>query len=85
MGRQARIKRERRKRREALPFPMWEDAGGIHLPMLVPRDLPPEAAARLTEEFQKSIRNSAIWTELLEVLGEEEATRFLAGCKAEFK
>lgn len=85
MGRQSRIKRERRKQREAPPFPMWEDSDGLHLPMLVPRDLPPESAAPLSEEFQKAIRGSPIWKRMVEEFGEEEAARLLAECKVEVK
>ena len=85
MGRKSRIKRERRKERVAPPLPMWEDADGIHLPMRVPRDLPPESAAGLSEEFQKSIRSSPIWTRMVEEFGEEEAARLLAECKVEVK
>jgi hypothetical protein len=85
MGKKARIKRERREKQDALPEPFWEDADGIHTSFLVPGEPPPDAAQRMTEEFQKRIRNSPMWKQMVDQFGEAEAERILKQCKAEIK
>jgi hypothetical protein len=85
MGKKARIKRERREKGDALPDPFWEDAEGIHTSFLVPGEAPPDAAQRMTEEFQTRIRNSPMWKQMVEQFGEAEAERLLKQCKAEIK
>jgi hypothetical protein len=84
MGKKARIKRERGKG-ESLPDPFWEDAEGIHTSFLVPGEPPPDAAERMSVEFQKRIRNSPIWQQMVDQFGEAEAERLLKQCKAEIK
>jgi hypothetical protein len=85
MGKKARIKRDRREKQDALPDPFWEDADGIHTSFLVPGESPPGAADRMTEAFQKNIRNSPMWKRMVDQFGEEEAERLLKQCKAEIR
>ena len=85
MGKKSRIKRERRAKQEALPEPFWEDATGIHTSFVASGEPPPSAAEQMTEEFQKRIRNSPIWKQMVEQFGEKEAENLLKQCKAEVK
>jgi hypothetical protein len=85
MGKKARIKRERRAEMESLPDGFWEDNKGLHASFFMPGELPPDAAEKMTEIFQKNIRKSPIWKEMVEHFGEKEAERILKGCKAEIK
>ena len=85
MRKKSRIKRERRAKREPLPHPFWEDADGIHTSFAVPGVPPPGAADLMTKEFQKRIRNSPMWKQMVDQFGEEEAERLLKECKAEIK
>jgi hypothetical protein len=84
MGRKSRTKRERRDK-ASLRSPPWEDAHGIDASFLVPGEPPPEAAQRMTEEFQKRLRNSPMWNQMVDQFGEAEAERLLKQCKAEIK
>jgi hypothetical protein len=85
MGRKSRTKRERRDRQDSLRDPLWEDAHGIHASFVVPGEPLPEAAQRMTEEFQKRLRNSPMWNQMVDQFGEAEAERLLKQCKAEIK
>ena len=85
MGKKSRAKRDRREKQDALPDPFWEDADGIHTSFLVPGEPPPGAAEQMTEEFQKRIRNSPIWKQMVDQFGEGEAERLLKECKAAIK
>ena len=85
MGKKSRLKRARRAKREVLPDPFWEDADGIHSSFLVPGEPPTKAAERLTEDFQKRIRNSPMWKQMVDEFGEEKAERLLKECKAEIQ
>ena len=85
MGKKSRIKRERQQKLDKLPNPFWEDAEGIHTFFHIPGEPPPDAAKRITEEFQKGIRNSPIWEQMVDRFGEEEAEFLLKKCKAEIK
>ena len=40
---------------------------------------------RLTENFQKELRNSEIWDQMVAEFGEEKAEQILKECKAEVK
>jgi uncharacterized protein YaaW (UPF0174 family) len=40
---------------------------------------------RLTQNFQKQIRNSELWDQMVERFGEERANQILKECKAEAK
>jgi len=66
MGKKSRIKRERRAKRETVSDPFWEDADGIHTSFLVPGVPPPDVADQMTREFQKRIRKSPMWKQMVE-------------------
>jgi len=85
MGKQSRIKRERRAKPEAMPAAFWQDTNEIHTSFIVRGEPPPDAADRMTEEFQKRIRKSPMWKQMVDQFGEEEAERLLKKCKAEIK
>jgi len=85
MGRKSRAKRDRCEKQEALPDSFWEDADGIHTSFLVPGEPPPGAEEQMTREFQKRIRNSPIWKQMVDQFGEAEAERLIKECKAEIK
>jgi hypothetical protein len=85
MGRKSRNKSERRVQKGAPHDPFWEDAVGIHTSFLVPGEPSPGLAKRMSEEFQKGIRNSLMWKQMVDRFGEEEAERLLKKCKAEIK
>ena len=85
MGKKSRIKRERRTKHEKLPDPFWEDTSGIHTSFLVPGEPPPGAEKQMTEEFQKRIKNSPMWKQMVDQFGEKEAEKLLKQCKAEVK
>ena len=40
---------------------------------------------RLTENFQKRLRHSGVWDQMVEEFGEEKAKQLLKECKAEIK
>ena len=40
---------------------------------------------KMTQNFQKEIRNSEIWDQMVAEFGEEKAAQILKGCKAEVK
>jgi uncharacterized protein YaaW (UPF0174 family) len=42
-------------------------------------------ADRLTQNYQKEIRNSELWEQMVEQFGEERAKEILKECKAEAK
>jgi uncharacterized protein YaaW (UPF0174 family) len=44
-----------------------------------------EFVDRLTQNFQKEIRNSELWEQMVEQFGEERAEEILRECKAEVK
>ncbi len=85
MRMKSRGKPDRCKRQDALPDPFREDADGIHTSFLVPGEPPPGAAEQMTREFQKRIRNSPIWKQMVDQFGEEEAERLIKECKAAIK
>ncbi|PKN29336.1 MAG: hypothetical protein CVU64_08670 [Deltaproteobacteria bacterium HGW-Deltaproteobacteria-21] len=85
MGKKARIKRERSVEKKSPTDGIWEDTNGIHASFSVPGEPPPDAAEKLTEIFQKNIRKSPLWKEMIDHFGEEEAERLLKGFKAEIK
>jgi len=85
MGKKSRIKRERRAKRDTMPGPFWEDADGIHSSFLVPGEPPPGAADEMTKEFQKRLRSSPMWKQMVDEFGEAEAERLIKECRAEIK
>ena len=48
-------------------------------------DLPKAFSEKLTENFQKELRNSEIWDQMVAEFGEEKAEQILRECKADLK
>jgi hypothetical protein len=88
MGRKSRLKRERRKTRDMRsPAPIgstWIDQEGLHavLPGAAPSS---EMMEEMTKQYQKSIRQSPIWDELVRRFGRKKAEELLKECKAELR
>ena len=85
MGKKSRIKRERRLSQSALPEPFWKDSDGIHTSFLIPGEPPPGAAEQMTAEFQRRLRNSPMWKQMVNQFGEKRAEELLKQCKAEIR
>jgi len=85
MGRQQKLKAQRRAERQAVTAPSlsWQDEEGIHF--VAPGTPPLEFNEKLTENFQKNIRNSALWPQMVAKFGEEKALELLKQCKADIK
>ena len=49
------------------------------------KDFPKAFSDKLTENFQKQLRNSEIWDQMVAEFGEEKAKKILKECKAEIK
>jgi uncharacterized protein YaaW (UPF0174 family) len=49
------------------------------------KDFPKAFSDKLTENFQKELRNSEIWNQMVAEFGEEKAEKILKECKAEIK
>lgn len=82
-------KRKKRKRNKQAQMPInttgpvWMDEEGVHA--LFPGKQPPvEFLDLLTENFQKELRNSPMWNQMVEQFGEEEAEKLLKQCQAKF-
>jgi len=59
----------------------WMDDEGLHL--MAPGTPPsPEQLEKMTEEYQKRIRKSSLWGEMVRKFGKEEAERLLKQCRA---
>ena len=91
MGRKSRLKKLRRENKlnnqqdinpEQLPF--WQDKEGVHtlMPGLPPSE---EKLAEITAEYQQNIRNSPIFTEMVEQFGKERAEELLQECQVELR
>ena len=59
----------------------WMDDEGLHLmePGIPPS---PEQLKKMTEEYQRRIRKSPMWDEMVREFGKEEAERLLNQCRA---
>ena len=49
------------------------------------RNFVSDFSKRLTEDFQKEIRNSELWDQMVAEFGEKRAEEILRECKAEIK
>ena len=59
----------------------WMNDKGLHL--VAPGTAPsPEQLEKMTEEYQKLIRRSPMWDEMVSKFGKEEAERLLKQCRA---
>jgi len=83
MGRKSRLKRERRKLREQNIIPSWTDEEGMHT--IIPSQpgvSAEEMQEKMTIAYQKEIKASPVWDQIVEKYGEEKAEEFLKECKA---
>ena len=74
-----RIRRRQKKKRETASPEMaasWLEPDGFHA--LIPSgNLSPEALDQASKNYQKSIRESPLWDEMVQQFGEQEAERML--------
>lgn len=62
----------------------WTDNDGIHF--AAPGSPPsPERLEKMTKEYQKQIRNSPLWDEMVQKYGKEKAEQLLKEFKAEIR
>ena len=62
----------------------WADDDGIHF--VSPSSAPSsEQLKQMTKEYQKRIRNSPVWDEMVRNYGKEKAERLLKDFKAEIR
>lgn len=85
MGKQRKIKAQRRAERQAavVPCHSWHDEEGFHL--VAPGEPPLGFKEKLTENFQKQIQSSPLWPQMVAKFGEEKALELLKQCKADIK
>jgi hypothetical protein len=62
----------------------WAEDDGIHFINQGPAPSP-ERLAEMTKEYQKRIRNSPLWDEMVNKFGKEKAEEMLKECKAELR
>ena len=60
----------------------WTDNDGIHF-AAPGSPSSPEQLEKMTEEYQKQIRNSPLWDEMVQKYGKEKAQKLLKEFKAE--
>ena len=58
----------------------WTDKDGIHF-MVDGEDPTVEQYQKLTEEYQRQIRHSPVWEEMVREFGSEKAEELLKECK----
>lgn len=62
----------------------WMDKEGLHA--ILPGEAPSEEVFKLwTENFQKQLRNSPLWDEMVAKFGEEKAEKLLKQCQVELR
>ena len=91
MGRKSRLKKIRRENKGKSvehfnpdQLPVWQDAEGLH--SLMPGQPPSEEKlAEMTAVYQKNIRNSEIFTLMVEQFGKEKAEDMLKEFKVEIR
>jgi hypothetical protein len=85
MGKQKKAKTRRREQRKAIADHglSWHDEEGIHL--IAPGELQPGDEKKLTANFQKQIRNSPFWEQMVSEFGEGRAAELLKQFKASIK
>lgn len=85
--RSKRGKQRKRNRETATLLPdsgfTWMDEGGVHA-LLPGEQPPPEFLELLTENFQRELRNSPLWDQIVREFGEEEAEKIIKQCQAKF-
>jgi hypothetical protein len=66
------------------PAASWMDNEGIHF--VAPGTKPSkELLDKISQNFQDNFRNSPLWDEFVEQVGEDEAHKILKQCKAELR
>ncbi len=89
MAKKKKKKRKKRKRNQKAQrpidtgVPVWMDEAGVQA-FFPGKQPPPEFLDLLTEHLQKELRNSAMWDQMVEQFGEEEAEKLLKQCRAKF-
>jgi len=67
--------------KSSLPSFSWTEHDGIHFAMLG-ETASPEQLERITKEYQKQIRNSPLWDDMVRKFGKEKAEELLKQCRA---
>ena len=83
MGKQSRLKKERRLRIAQDKSLVMEDDNRIHTPFITPVIDFPGYQDKLTAEFQKAIKESPAWKKMVKEFGKDQAEVLLKQCKAE--
>ena len=63
------------------PFPHWMENDGMHL--MHPKPLDDAALERMTKEYQRNIRNSPLWYDMVSQFGLEKANEMLLEFRVE--
>jgi len=72
------------KSTSSLPSYSWQDNEGSHL--VVPGEKPSSAQLKkMTEQYQKRIKQSPLWPQMIQQYGKEKAEELLQQCRAELK
>ncbi len=78
--------RKRRKRKKGQASPelasSWLESDGLHA-LVAGLDPSPEALEKASRIYQKNIRNSPLWGEMVRRFGEKEAERLLLEFRVE--
>lgn len=62
----------------------WFETDGLHT--IMPGEPPSEEMLEaMTKEYQRQIRNSPLWDEMVKQFGKEEAENLLKQCRAELR
>jgi len=85
MGKQQKIKAQRRAERNAtiVPCQSWQDEEGIHI--ITPGEPSSGLMEQLTENFQKQVRNSPLWLQMVAEFGEGKALELLKQFRVDIK
>ncbi len=69
------------KNHSSLPSYVWQEEDGFHF-ALPGTPLSPEQLEKMTLEYQKNIRNSPMWDQMVRKFGKEKAEELLKQCRA---
>ena len=85
MGRKSRLKRERRQMRE-LHDASFMNIEGFHASVPIPPGKSvEEIQSKITAEYQKNIKASPVWDEIVKMYGEDEAENILKEFEAKIQ
>ena len=87
MGKHRKKKKSKPKKRSTTASPetvFWQDKRELQavLPAMAPKE---EFIDKLSQNFQKEIRNSPLWQQMVEQFGLEMAEQLLKQCRAELR